>query len=252
MRRLLLPFSTSIQARLRMIVLWLAAISFSLNILRLCLVIGTPPRRLIRDHSNVMPRCRMPVGVVVPLLRTLQAMPVIRIAVPIWVLSRGGCPTVITNVLVGRVQALLALTLLAIQIELQGLMLSQRRLCSLQGDRRLLLTASSVLVAALGAIAYARVVFVAHILQDHLANHVWLPEPTAVLNHPLNVQLRTLVVGHAPLHGTRLGCIVVAVLVLAHGLAIVANLIAALRVVLRIKKAVLVLRIVLLLAQLVV
>mmetsp|Transcript_51188 Transcript_51188/g.146141 ORF Transcript_51188/g.146141 Transcript_51188/m.146141 type:complete len:240 (+) Transcript_51188:477-1196(+) len=199
-----------------------------------------------------MPGCWVPVRVVITLLWTLETVPVPSILVPVRVLPRGCGTAVVPHVLISRVQPLVPFTSFASQVVVQRLVLPQARVGGRGGLRRLGLPACRVLVATLRAIPEARVVVLGHVLEDHLAAHIALPKPTAMLHVPLHIELRALIEGHHALHCTPRGCIVVAVTVLADRSAVVTNLVARLIVVLRVEDAVCIVHRVALLGKLVV
>mmetsp|Transcript_51004 Transcript_51004/g.128734 ORF Transcript_51004/g.128734 Transcript_51004/m.128734 type:complete len:232 (+) Transcript_51004:2630-3325(+) len=194
----------------------------------------------------------MPIRVVVPLLRALQPVAVVGVVVPPGVLPRGRRAAVVVDLLVRCVEPIVAFPGLASRVIFERLMLAEREVRGVLLGRRLLLAARGVLVAALGAIAEAAVVGLSHVLQDHLAPQVGMPNAAAVLRIPLDVEFRTLVVGHDSLHGPGLILVVVPIAVLADRIALVANLIARRSIVLRVEEAVVVLHVVALLGELVV
>mmetsp|Transcript_53170 Transcript_53170/g.127148 ORF Transcript_53170/g.127148 Transcript_53170/m.127148 type:complete len:231 (+) Transcript_53170:437-1129(+) len=198
-----------------------------------------------------MPRGWVPVRVVVSFLGALQSVPVVG-RVALRVLPGGRGATVVADILVGGVETFLALPLLAIQVEVQRLVLAQRSFSRFHCCRRLLFPAGRVVIAPLGAVPQPRVVLLAHVLQHHLAHDVGLVHTAAMLGGPLDVELRSLVEGHSTLHGALFGLIIIPILILTDGITVIANLVSTLRVVLRVKESVLVLRVVLLLTQLVV
>ena len=79
------------------------AVVLGLDVLALELV-HLAAREVVGHDSNVLPPRRVPVRVVVALLGTLLARPI-----AVWVLPRGGGSFVVLDVLVGRVQSLVAL-----------------------------------------------------------------------------------------------------------------------------------------------
>jgi hypothetical protein len=79
-------------------------------------------------------------------------------------------------------------------------------------------------------------------LQHDIALHVALAAAASVLVRPLEMQERTLVVVHLALARARRICVVVVVRVGAHWIAVVADLIAAVRIILGVVEARLILR----------
>mmetsp|Transcript_88340 Transcript_88340/g.258209 ORF Transcript_88340/g.258209 Transcript_88340/m.258209 type:complete len:231 (-) Transcript_88340:420-1112(-) len=173
--RLLPPLAAALAAGRGVVVLRQAALALGCHVLRLVPVQVTSAFGLVGEDSDVMPRRRMPVGVVVALLWALEAVALPRVVVSARVLARGSGAHAPSQVPVCGVEALVALALPAIKVEVQGLVLTKGRLAGLGLGRGLLLPARSVLGASLGAITNARVVALTRVLQDELADDVGVP-----------------------------------------------------------------------------
>mmetsp|Transcript_136410 Transcript_136410/g.291319 ORF Transcript_136410/g.291319 Transcript_136410/m.291319 type:complete len:216 (+) Transcript_136410:3586-4233(+) len=199
-----------------------------------------------------MPRRGMPVGVVVPLLRALETMAVVRIAIATRILPCGSRSSVVAHLLIRGVEALVPLTLLASQVVVQRLMLAKGGISCRLVVWGLIPAPSCVLVATFGAIPKTYVVLTRHVLYNDLATHVGMANTTAVLCMPLDVELGALVEGHDALHRPRLCFIIISVGVLADRLAVVPDLVTTLPIVLRVEEAIVVLHVVALLRELVV
>ena len=89
--------------------LGIRAVVLGLDVLALVLV-KLAAREIVGQDSDVYPPRRVPVRVVVALLGTLLA----RSVLSVWVLPRGGGSLVVLDVLVGRIQTLVALAGFAI------------------------------------------------------------------------------------------------------------------------------------------
>mmetsp|Transcript_7474 Transcript_7474/g.13029 ORF Transcript_7474/g.13029 Transcript_7474/m.13029 type:complete len:538 (-) Transcript_7474:219-1832(-) len=219
------PLPVIAHAGVRVVVQAQGAAAFLLDVLRLRHVVRAALLRLIREDSNVMPRRWVPVGIVVPLLRALEAMALIVACrvVAARILPRSCGASIVLNVLVGREKALVALALIACLVEVQGLVVSPRHFGGLLLCGSVVITAGRVRACA---IAQGRIVGFAHVLQDDLTTQVRVPHAAAMLHVPVDVQLRALV----ELHGTQSRpfhrYIIVVVPVLTGRLAIVADLIA--------------------------
>ena len=213
-------------------------------VLRLLAIIAAPPD-VVREDGNVAPRRRVPVGVVVALLGTLEAAP--RAG---GVLARKARAVAVTEeVLVGGVQALVTLSLKAILVPSKRLVHAELRVGRTRGGGG---HRGGRPAVAQVRIAQLEVLLVAHVLQDQLALDIGLRRTTAVLVGPLDVEVRALVEIHDALAGSRGRRVVGAIRIGAHRFAIVTHLIASFRIVLAVEQPVLVLSLVAHLVQLVV
>ena len=225
--------------------------TLGLDILGLRAIILASGLWLIREHGNIVPRRGMPIRIIVPLLRTFQAVALLptATAVAVRILPRRGRSTIFLYLPVGSVEALVALARNASLVEVQGFVVSSRSLCGPLLGGIVVIATGSVLACAIAKIAI--LVFI-HILQDYLALQVRVASATAVLVMPFDIQLGVLIELHGPFCSTLLSHIVVVVPVLAGGLAVISDLISRSGVVLRVEETIGVLHVVALLVQLVV
>ena len=185
-------------------------------------------RHVVGEDGNVAPRRRVPVWIVVALLRALEPAPV-----PVWVLPRvDRADAVAVEVLVGRVEPLVARARLAVFVPREVFV-----------DAILLVLVAGLRVGhAVGRASVAqrgrRVV--AHVLQDNVAADILLGVSAAVLVGPLDCESRAFVVVHLALSRAGRTLVVLVGGIRADRLAVVAHLIAARRIVLRVKEPVLI------------
>mmetsp|Transcript_55256 Transcript_55256/g.139624 ORF Transcript_55256/g.139624 Transcript_55256/m.139624 type:complete len:365 (+) Transcript_55256:157-1251(+) len=243
------------------------AIALWSDILRLPLIVLTMLRPR-RENRRVPPVGRVPIGVVVPLLWTLQAS-----AVAIPVLPRRCRTDVIVEVLVCHIEAFVTLPFPASIVRLECLMATPDRIprlipvgpLSVSGVTACRPAAAAVggvlavteawqaavIIVAVAIVAHVRL---AHVLDHHLASRVGAWGATTVLKRKLDCELGAVVIVHHPFLRPFLRGIVVArstpCLAIWH--AIVADLVPTRCVVLRIEQTVLILCIVVYLCKLVV
>mmetsp|Transcript_75071 Transcript_75071/g.217913 ORF Transcript_75071/g.217913 Transcript_75071/m.217913 type:complete len:851 (+) Transcript_75071:1956-4508(+) len=223
-------------------------------------VLGLPPvelamLRLRRHDGGITPTCRVPIRVIVALLRALQTSSVAVVVLP-------GCrgADVVIQVAVRGVEALVPLPLPASVVILEGLVAPALKVIGSLAVRPLrvpLVPARGAAPARVQVAAVAKPglrfvglhVGIAHVLDDQLALRVRARVSATVLRGPLELQLRAVVEVHRTLLRAllRVGVVVACVLAIRH--AIVANHVPASGVVLRVEQAVLVLGVVRLLRQ---
>lgn len=199
-----------------------------LHVLRLGLVVAASGS-LRWQYGDILPGSGRPVGVEIALLGALQAIAVVGVSVGVLASSlsrRGGS----SCVLICQEESCVAVALSACVVPRQGLVLStyssQESIVCVVSNSVAVVVSNGVRSSLLGSVANPRA---AHVLQDHVAVYVVVSRAASVLHGPLDLQERSLVVGHR-----------------------VSPLVASLRVVLRVEETVLVLSILILLIQLVV
>mmetsp|Transcript_65689 Transcript_65689/g.105866 ORF Transcript_65689/g.105866 Transcript_65689/m.105866 type:complete len:210 (-) Transcript_65689:151-780(-) len=198
-----------------------------------------------------MPRRRMPVRIVVSLLWTFQAVPLVAAAAPIAirVLACGGGTSIIVHLPICSVQTLVSFPPVARPPVIYGLVQPSCGVRCIGLGRIVVISCCTSLASS---ISQPRILCLAHVLQNDLTPHVGLTDSTSMLHKPLNVELRALIVLHGSLRGALLRHVVVVVCIFARWPAVVPDLVAGRRVVLRVEEAICVLNVVTLLPELVV
>lgn len=201
-----------------------------LDVLGLILV-PSATRGLGSKDGNILPGGRSPIGVVVALLRALETVTVSVVSIGVLTGSLGRGSIGISGVLGGKEETSVATTLVASIVEAEGLLLSTGS--SGEGVAGVVVDSSVTLVVSngVGSTLLSSIANpgTAHVLQNHVTVNVGVVSTATVLDGPLDLKKRTLVVGHG-----------------------ISPLVSSLGVVLGVEKTVLVLSILILLIELVV
>mmetsp|Transcript_20453 Transcript_20453/g.54819 ORF Transcript_20453/g.54819 Transcript_20453/m.54819 type:complete len:265 (-) Transcript_20453:146-940(-) len=220
----------------RVVELWIVTESFLLHVLGLRLVEMATFFGLIREDRNVVPWRWVPVRIVVPFFWALHAMSLSRHYVAVWILPRGCGAERVHHILVGGVQAPIPLSQSAVKIVVERFVFAQLQVRGRSLVWRFDLSSRCVLFATPVPVTQVGVVTLAHVLQDNLANHVWVPQPATVRGGPFNVELRTLIKVHHTFHSSWHIGVVRKRPILANGITFVANLIARLWAIARVEQ----------------
>mmetsp|Transcript_2714 Transcript_2714/g.9104 ORF Transcript_2714/g.9104 Transcript_2714/m.9104 type:complete len:280 (+) Transcript_2714:3264-4103(+) len=200
-------------------VLFVATLPVVAYVLRMRLV-KSAARQVVGEHGNVSPRRGVPVRVIIALLRTFKAPAVAVRILP----GVDGTIAGTAEILVGRVQPTIALANTAVLVPRQRLVQAILRIrLALRSGRH---AAGRLPVSQ----AWCRVL--AHILKHDITLHVALTTAAAMLDGPVDMQERPLVVVHLALARARRVRVVLAIGVGTHRVAVVSDLISTSRIVL--------------------